>query len=291
MNCKFDLCIYHHNCLDGLVAAWIVKKNNPDITLIPCSPGNDPKIIDGTSKKIIFVDICPSIEFLQNLAIFTENITILDHHRTNYLKFTNYKGDINPIFDLNKCGAMITWEYFNPGIEAPEFIKYVDDHDRWIKQLPYSNNLISVMMTDYFTIEGIDQLASIDLKDLYERGTLLERVDTENIQRAIKNRLEVKFIKHDQEYNVYVYSDFEYLRTYIGDKLLDIPMRSGLLPDFVAFYVYSPIKNSFYITLRGRDDRVDCSEICRSFPNGGGHRNACGFEISPSEFKTLFQLK
>jgi uncharacterized protein len=35
------------------------------------------------------------------------------------------------IHDNNKSGALIAWEYFHPGTEAPMLIKHIDDRDRW----------------------------------------------------------------------------------------------------------------------------------------------------------------
>ena len=62
---------------------------------------------------------------------------MIDHHAS---AAKDLDGWFNPrfdsVFDMQKSGAMLAWDYFFPAQEAPEIVRYVQDRDIWTKALP-----------------------------------------------------------------------------------------------------------------------------------------------------------
>ena len=64
-----------------------------------------------------------------------EALVVIDHHKSAVVELHDIS---NTIFDMKKSGAMLAWEFFHPGKEAPKFIQYIQDRDLWQWELPYS---------------------------------------------------------------------------------------------------------------------------------------------------------
>ena len=272
-----SVCVYHAGCVDGLASASIMQKKYGCIRLVGCPAGSDPDI-NIHNESVFFVDIAPSHECLMDLLNKGNTVTVIDHHVTSHAALKNV---VHPnfvyIYSANKCGCLLTHEYVSPGVPVPEYLKYIDDQDRFVRVLENTEEITSAIYSDYKSIPGMALLEHVNMTDLVTRGTFLKQVNNKNISDAIANRIECTY----KNMHCYVYSDYSNMRSMTGSQLLDIPMTSGVLPDFTVFYRYDLRSGKLYVSLRGRDDRVACSEIAAEF-GGGGHRNACGFELDPS---------
>jgi len=109
---NIDVGIYHKNCQDGLTSAYIFKyfceKNLNKLK----------------NKNIIMVDIrTDNYEDIKNIC---NNKLILDHHKTS---FDKYKNENYILLDMHKCGAVLSYEYCNPEITIPKFIRFIQARD------------------------------------------------------------------------------------------------------------------------------------------------------------------
>ena len=89
-NLLYDIVIYHRNCSDGSCGYWVARKylqdNNQLHESIAMHAGEilTHSMSTFEKKRIIYIDVCPNFEFLQELSTFAKDIIILDHHISSY---------------------------------------------------------------------------------------------------------------------------------------------------------------------------------------------------------------
>lgn len=194
---KDIIIIYHGKCLDGTTGAWVLQNyfytnqniNLDNIHLIP-QPPQCPNLIKDLEKNsllinptnthmfegynILFVDVCPSFEVLQQLIQLNQNsgnqsrIEIYDHHESNKNIFKEHleylTGNIKWVFCLDKCGCQIVWDEFiiteNLGISLPRpwFVDYVADGDLWKWELPEGKLIYNILYDNFNNIDKINEL-------------------------------------------------------------------------------------------------------------------------------------
>ena len=126
--------IYHANCTDGFGAAysaWKLLGNRADY--IACSHSGE--VPDVTGKRVIILDFSFDNATTKKMIEDAEELWVIDHHKSAMVELHDIS---NTYFDMKKSGAMLAWEYFHPGKEAPKFIQYIQDRDLWNWELPYS---------------------------------------------------------------------------------------------------------------------------------------------------------
>ena len=129
-----DMVLYHANCNDGFgaaYAAWKLLGNRAEY--IPCSHGTPPPDVKG--KKVVCLDFSYNKKITKKLIKRADAFLIIDHHKSAMVELHDVP---NTRFDMTKSGAMLAWEFFHPGKEAPKFIQYIQDRDLWVWELPYS---------------------------------------------------------------------------------------------------------------------------------------------------------
>jgi oligoribonuclease NrnB/cAMP/cGMP phosphodiesterase (DHH superfamily) len=140
MNKIYDFVFFHYPCQDGLASAWIVnfyhELNNVDIILRPIIHTTKINIEELQDKKVLFCDISPSIEILEEIEKVAKEIKILDHHISAQRTLENKD---YAIFDMTMSGCGITWSYFFLE-NIPLFIEMIQDRDLWKWQIENSKD-------------------------------------------------------------------------------------------------------------------------------------------------------
>ena len=127
------LCIYHGNCLDGFAAAWSVRNALGDtVEFFKGIHQKSPPVVDG--RDVILVDFSYKKEVLDIMLETAASITILDHHVSaeQDLRELLTSGKLNGLFDMHRSGAMLAWQWFNPGKQAPVLIEHMQDRELWL---------------------------------------------------------------------------------------------------------------------------------------------------------------
>ncbi len=303
---KFDIIVYHEYCSDGTASAWIVKRHNPHAKLVNCKAGQDPNLtIDEiNSKKIIFVDICPSVNFINTYSQIVNKIVILDHHISAYRNIENIENkpeNLYTVFDMNKSGCMITWDYFNNQLIRPWFINYIGDRDLWRWELPNSKNINTALFEDkHITFNGLTVLyekyitneqINYIMEQMNQKGAQINQFRNQLIEKECKKAIYCTFQFNDRLFNVWLYSGPEDLRSDIGNSLMQINFKNGLRPDFAVNWRYDVVTNEFWLSMRGDEWSPDLSIICKEY-NGGGHPKASGCSLPASiPLRTIFVPK
>jgi oligoribonuclease NrnB/cAMP/cGMP phosphodiesterase (DHH superfamily) len=271
---KPDICIYHGWCPDGFTAAWAIwKRFGEDVEYRHGSYGAGMPTVDG--KHVLLVDFSykrpQMLEMLEKAA----SVTILDHHKTALEDIGDLieSGRLQGVFDMNKSGARLAWEWAHPGEEIPAIVKYVEDRDLW--RWAYGEN------TKAFC-------AWLDLTpmefELWDAADFVTQTQS-GIQEAIRDG-EILVRKHMKNCDHLIGATLHYIK--IGDfrvPCCNVPhLYCSEVGNILARRDDAPFSATFYIdkngdrvwSLRSIDGKEDVSQIALQF-SGGGHRNAAGF--------------
>jgi oligoribonuclease NrnB/cAMP/cGMP phosphodiesterase (DHH superfamily) len=275
------LCIYHGGCDDGFGAAWAVRRAlGFDVDFHPGVYQQDPP--DVADRNVVMVDFSYKRPVLDAMAARARSILILDHHKTaaedligfptpplswgGYDRLIAQAGCVHAMFDMNRSGAGMAWDFFHPDSERPEFIDYIEDRDLWRRSLPFGDEFTMCLRSYPQDFNTWDQLFARGVQSMIDEG------------RAIKRyyRLRVEELKaHAYPTNLggvpcWISNAPYFAASEVAGELCD---AAGA--DFGACY-FEVTKGEFQYSLRSRGD-FDVSAIAKKF-GGGGHKNAAGFK-------------
>lgn len=264
------LCIYHGNCLDGYGAAWAVRHTLGENVEFYKGIHQQPPP-DVNARDVFLVDFSYKKEVLEDMLKTAASITILDHHisaeedLSELLKVGKIKGR----FDMNKSGAMLAWQWFNPDQPPPVLIKHIQDRDLWLFKLDGSREINAALSSYPFDFKVWDKLMSSNKDEL----TALKR-DGEAIERKLQKDVK-ELIASGVRRMVIAGYDVPVLNVssaYVSDA-------GHIMSDgeaFAACYWDHPDGRSF--SLRSAENGIDVAKVAKKY-GGGGHKKAAGFTV------------
>lgn len=289
------LCVFHANCVDGFGAAWAVRKAIPEAEFYAATHQEPPPDVAG--KRVVMVDFAYKRPVLLDMASTAESILILDHHKSaaedlelfavdlcgaarlvhadTEGMFQDLKELAKPpviaLFDMERSGAMMAWQYFFPGVSAPRLIEHIQDRDLWRFSLPGTREIQANLFSYPYDFEVWDKLMAMDVGRLWTGGKAIERKHHKDIAELVtvcKRRMSIGGFDVPAANLPYTYSsDAGHL------------MAQGE-PFSACWWI---TQAGVVFSLRSATDGVDVSEIAKGY-GGGGHRNAAGFTISVERF-------
>jgi len=299
---KRALVIYHANCDDGFGAAWafhtLQESEYHETFYCPARYGEAfPDIWEGIADDVFIVDFSFPYAVLKAEEHKYNSITQLDHHKSAYLDFQKFRREtlnLDLIFgdkfdydennimwqwDMNRSGAMMTWDYFNhPHGPTPILISHIQDNDLWRFKFPGTKPFISALRSYPQTFESWDRINNSIDKNTLNYHTLCNEGDTilryynQQLQQALSSTKR-KIVIDGQEglvANLPV--------QYASDAGNILAKESGA---FGATY-YTNSSGDTVFSLRSIGE-FDVSILAKKF-GGGGHKNASGFKLfSPIE--------
>ena len=292
------LCIYHGNCADGFGAAWAVREALGDDVEFHAGVHQDSPP-DVTGREVIFVDFSYKRDVLVAMADKAKGVLVIDHHKSavedlvadgNYIvDFGGYTGDLTldrfrdnlvqdhcescpygriyTIFDMERSGAGMAWDFFHPGKARPALINHIEDRDLWRFALPKTREIQAAVFSYPYEFETWDWLIlEADLDQLALEGAAIERKHHKDIAEltGVVTR-EMKIGGH-----IVPMANLPYTLTSDAGHLL-----AESYP-FAGCYWDTPEGRVF--SLRSRENGADVSEIAKQY-GGGGHKNASGFRV------------
>lgn len=272
------ICIYHGNCADGFGAAWVVRRAfaGSDIDFHPATHGQPAP--DVTGKKVIIVDFSYPLATLTEMALVAESVLVLDHHKTAQAdlkdvypagpqhKYSQVVPRLSALFDMNRSGAGIAWDYFFLGEPRPALINHIEDRDLWLFKLEGTREIQASLFSYPYDFDVWDALFEGDVSAMKADGVAIERKHHKDVAELIgvtKRRMVIG------GFDVPV-ANLPYTLTSDAGHV----MCAG--EPFAACYWDTPEGRSF--SLRSTDEGVDVSAIAKQY-GGGGHRNASGFRV------------
>lgn len=272
-----DCVIYHSPCADGTASAAIAKhylsSRFPDrkVQYIGIHAGSRlPAHL--IADNVLICDVCFRYSDMLLLSQRVKKYLVLDHHKSSKLDLQEIPDD-NKIFDMERSGAMITWNYFYGDQPAPLLIQHIQDRDLWRRQLPGNDDFVSWFFTLPF---DLDVYISAFNDDFVRHGIEVVgpayRQHNEYFRQDIIQHSDVKLTKIGDNYYFVAYVNSNILRSDIGAALL----TKYPLCNFSAVYTVSDVTG---FSLRSEESRDDVSVIATVL-GGGGHANSSGVRIN-----------
>jgi len=267
------ICIYHGNCADGFTAAWAVWKAGAAKEFYAGTYQDPPP--DVTGKHVVMVDFSYKRSVLLKMAQEASHILILDHHKSAESDLIDLPDNVTVIFDMNRSGAMMAWEYFHdqpPG----SLVKHVQDRDLWRFDMEQTRAFQANLFSYEYTFDNWEMINDICADDckywlFIAQGEAIERKHFKDIKELIDAAATRGVIAG---YNVPILNAPYFFSSDAGHI-----MAEG--EPFAACYWDTPDGRVY--SLRSSSNGVDVSEVAAQF-GGGGHKNAAGYRITqPTE--------
>lgn len=289
------LCIYHGHCADGFAAALTVWEFfSGGVDLYAANHGDPhPSHTLYEGRVVIIVDFSYSANTLRHMADHAHFVLVLDHHKSaaEALESLPKIVDIHPVynalqgkpfegsnlfaqFDMNRSGAMMAWDFFFPGSDAPRLIRYVQDRDLWQHKLPLTKEVNAALSTVDMNIADWRHFSKVlmmtDGLDLIaDRGTAVLAMQAKHHDSIIGQGLQEMMI--GGHYMKVVNCPGFYASDVVGK------LAEASVVGVAASYYDSDDKRHFSLRARGKNG-PDVSAIAVQY-GGGGHAAAAGFTM------------
>lgn len=279
------LILYHQYkddspCPDGLAAAWVAKKAFPNSDIKGVSYEDRDNLDVSSYKEIVIVDFSFPLTTIDKWWHEGKKVLLIDHHKTameDLGDFSNQvlNGSKRFVFDMNECGATLTWKTLFPKRPMPVFLNYVKDRDIWLHQLPYTHEIHAALGA-----VGRNH-ALFDVLEMMDEGALVKYLVPLG-KRELKR-------KQDEVEQLALTATFESLAGYENIPIVRVTeQQSYLVSDvchllcrkYPAAAFSAALIDGHKYSLRSDKDglNTDVSAIAKSF-GGGGHKNAAGFSL------------
>ena len=305
---EVDFVIYHYGCPDGFGGAyclWSViggalpekrgEINNgtgsAGVTYYGASHHQEPP--DVTGKNVCIVDFSYKREILEKMATEANRLIVLDHHVSAQ---RDLEGFPNTVFDMNRSGAMLAWNYcysgeggvtsmgLKVGRPTPMLIRYIQDRDIWTWKEPNSLEFSAGFSEEPFEFSVFDRYAkNVDnvIERTIEKGRVILdycKIQRERMLRGVQLRRLANKTVAVLNSNIWM--------SELGNEmsLLEIKKRGddgektdeNVDIDCALVWYWDHYNKICKCSLRGVRDDVDVSVIAGKF-GGGGHAKAAGF--------------
>lgn len=302
---RLPLVIYHNHCADGFTAAWAVRDFfSGAVEAHGATYGTPPP--DANGRDVILVDFSYPREVLLELARKARSVLVLDHHKSAeedlqddastapgppILRMDRWKDAVDwrrfrscvemdrlegitaccgaavyALFDMNRSGAGIAWDFFHAGQPRPPLINHVEDRDLWRFALPDTRAIQAAVFSYPYTFEVWNDLMQRDIADLAAEGIAIERKHNKDVAEIVTVcRRRMTIAGHDVPVASIPYT----MASDAGHLMSEGEPFAACYWDTVGLRQFS---------LRSRDEGVDVAAVAGQF-GGGGHRNAAGFRV------------
>lgn len=293
------LCIYHANCADGFAAAWVVRKFfEGEVDFFAAQYGHVPPDVAG--RDVIMVDFSYKRPVLKAMAEMAHSVIVLDHHKTAEEELRDSlpmvgdhikpypssvawwekvvrncgasMGHYHALFDMERSGAGLTWDFFFPQTSRLRLIDHVEDRDLWRFNLNGTRQVQSCVVSYPFDFEVWDRLMDRAERDqghaeMFAEGNAIDRKLQQDIasilatppRRMVLGGVSVPVVNAP------------------GMWASDMAGKLAETEPFGAIYFDTPTERVFSLRSRG-EGGADVAIIAKSY-GGGGHRNAAGFQM------------
>jgi oligoribonuclease NrnB/cAMP/cGMP phosphodiesterase (DHH superfamily) len=295
MTWKPDICIHHFPCDDGFAAAWVVNRKWPGEVLFAGRNYGQPLDIDLAGKDVLIADFSFKPDVLAAMADEARSIFILDHHKTaaeDLAHVSVFQGSVKTAgeavsyldhgdpavfatFDMEQCGAELTWAFCFPDDPAPKLIRHIAERDLWVKHPHEHTRPLSLLLRSFpYEFEVWDDLMRAfddiggDRANVLAEAHAIERFYDRKIAEVCDAAVPGRIGPH----LVPVVNAPWFMASDVGHELLQRDSSAA----FAAVWYHSFGARTY--SLRSEDGREDVSKVARQF-GGGGHRNAAGFRV------------
>jgi len=313
---------YHADCIDGFGAAYAAWCHfGPCARYRPLHHGQAWEIDEIAGHTVVILDFSFPPETLKRMATMAASVTQIDHHASAHQAWASQlKEDENGmalhrdtslpltvIFNLDKSGARLAWEHFQPDQPVPLALQHIEDQDLWRFRLPNTRPFCRALRLQPFEFDKwqrlIDETPDGDTpryRDMLNAGEAIEVFFRREVERLSESQLRIparlrgepvdalQALRHGQAFvtdgtqawlavdgiainaNVLFASE-------LGNRLAEQSGSFGLIWQLAD-------DGEVKASLRSKGN-FDVATIATRY-GGGGHRNAAGFRMPHRQFLT-----
>ncbi|NMF87655.1 phosphoesterase [Aromatoleum petrolei] len=301
---------YHADCLDGFGAAYAAWRLLGDAArYLPMHYGNDWQAEDVTGRDVFILDFSFSRAELERIATLARSVCQIDHHasaRTAWAellntdvgtggeRFHDASRNLTVIFDLERSGARLAWEYFHPGTAIPTALAHIEDQDMWCFRLPGTRPFCRALRMRDFAfltwdpiVRASEDASSPAHRALIDEGEAVDRFLAIEVDRLASSALVMPVslqanlapaapaAESDMRVNGLAINASAAFASELGGRLAERSRTFGL--------VWQLGRDGFVkASLRGCNV-VNVARIAEHY-GGGGHPNAAGFRMRFHDF-------
>lgn len=274
--------VLHHDDEDGYgsAAAYIYSRGKFDAKYIPVQYNEKfPYSEIDKDTNVIIVDFSYKRDILEDVDGKVKSLLVLDHHKTAAKEL---EGLPYVVFDMKKSGTEVTWEYFNPGIEMPEFLFHLGRRDVWNFTHPDTDAMCEGFKSSgknkdlneyvHIVIEQVNHGNKLLVQQFIEKG----RPEVEKRNAIIASKLKKVKIVNIEGFKVGVINAPD-LQSELGNT---IAKSEELNVDFAMMYFMT--QNSVIFSFRSIEGKAMTGPLCKELErdkvalSGGGHDYASG---------------
>jgi nanoRNase/pAp phosphatase (c-di-AMP/oligoRNAs hydrolase) len=299
MTWKPDIVIYHSPCDDGFGAAWAAWKRWGDsVEYVPATYGKPAPDVAG--KHVLMADFSYKRLELEAMAQSAKSIIILDHHKTARDELAPFqygasnsrgamsiddvpavmiataefqKPAVAAVFDMDRSGARMTWDFCHPDKDVPELIRLIEDRDLCRFDYPQTRAFSLWLRSHRYDFQTWDRIAqqmdSAAAADIMRQAIAIEGFYDQKISEIAAT---ARWLKINNIPVPVANCTWAFASDVAHALLVKHPEAA-----FAATY-YDRGDGARTYSLRSEDERDDVSVHARRY-GGGGHRNAAGFEV------------
>lgn len=312
--------LYHADCIDGFgsaYAAWCHFGSNADYR--PLHHGEPWEIAEIANHDVFILDFSFPPEILEAIASKAKSVTQIDHHASAQQawkgKLTN-RGDglaththpklpLTVIFNLEKSGARLAWEHFQPRQPVPPTLLHIEDQDLWRFTLPGTRafcRALRLLPFDFLTwnelVEQTPTANTARYGEMLERGETIEVFFRKEVDRLANSQLQMPAVLRGEP--VDALQALRHGQSTIVDGDLAWLAVNGVAINANALFaselgnLLAEQSGSFALVWQAAGDgdvkaslrskgAFDVASIAVRY-GGGGHRNAAGFRMPMKQF-------
>jgi len=288
--------IAHKNCMDGLAAAAIVKRsresNDLACEVIFCNYGEENKLIMHKtyelSDTIYFVDFSIDREDLLVLASQAFEVVVLDHHKTAEEKLAGIEeeadGNLEVVFDMNRSGATIAYDYFQPGYPR-FFFEYVEDRDLWKFELDMSKEVNEALRL-LVVPNNIDSFWEA-INNGHDEGTVYALKNTGSI---LVQKMDAMVMGKITKVRPLTLQGQEFMAINATENISELGNTICTTYNKPALMYFITEDGDVVLSMRSMDGLPAVSSVATAL-GGGGHKQASGAKITLKDLPLLLDSK
>jgi uncharacterized protein len=273
-------------CPDGIFSAAIAhKRYGDDAKYVGCcyvKVGERPPEIDipQPGDMVFVLDFSFELWVLEEWQNKGVEFKIIDHHEKKMQELLGKRELADFIrFDNDKCGAILTWEYFFDPIPVPPILLYVDDRDRWKHKLPHTKEIHAAVSAIGRNFDVVHMLLPLSQQQLINIFDKLGKRELE--ARAKKIEELASSYKHDYlpttSFHVPIV-ELQASEAWACSEVCELLYNKFPTASFAACWYKDGDEQKWFLSSNANGNNFDVEPIARYF-GGGGHRNAAGMTI------------
>jgi len=279
------LVIYHgRGCPDGFaaaLAAWLFYGDTAEYLALDHGDIKSLQDLPSLAGRAVYIlDFSFGPDLMRGIDEQASKLVMLDHHQSAARKLGSFACTCGVVhFDMNKSGARLAWEFFQPDEAVPDLIRFIEDRDIWVWQYPESAGFLAALdmePMDFVRWADIAAFTPEQTEAFTERGKAMDEKFRKLASDIAANARPIVFNGHTG-LMVNAPGTFHSL---VG------AMLSAKCGTFALMWQAAP-EGVIKVGLRSQPG-FDCIPLAES-AGGGGHAQACGFRLRNADVAALLE--